>query len=122
MARETKAQRLERETAQRQAELAQAEATYLDRVITVLERANKVNFELEVKNRQFVLVDRDDRAREPYKLNYRFSEEDDIQLYRAEWAIDTKYVEEARRNQEFLTKQAALAKLSVEERRLLNLN
>ena len=122
MARLTKAQRLERETAQRQAELVQAEATYLHRLITLLERANKVNFELEVRNRQFVLVDRDDRARESYKLNYRFSEEDEIQLYRAEWAIDTKYVEEARRNQEFLIKQSALAKLSLEERRLLNLN
>jgi hypothetical protein len=62
MARETKAQRearLELEAAQR---LEVAKATYVERMMAVLRRATKQNFELEVSDSmRFLVTDRDGR-------------------------------------------------------------
>jgi len=121
MARETVAQRtarLETEQAQRE---AVAKATYMTRVMSVLERATKANFELEVRDRLFVLEDRDDRRGGTYRFPAEWSLDADNALDSLEFEVG--YKEEAMREaaRRAQVRAAALSKLSQEERELLGL-
>ena len=121
MAKETKAQRLEREAAERAAYEAVAVATYPQRLMAMLERATKVNFELEVRDAKFVLTDRDDRCDRTVELTLAYSKENQEALHELDWRVDMKEEAEREANRKFAVKQAALAKLSNEERELLGL-
>lgn len=120
MARETKADRLLREEAEARAYEAERKATYPDRLLAVLERATDANFELTVVNKEFRVMDNDDRSADAYLLTYLFSHESDATLECLEQAVYWKEAQRAEEDRKFRVKQAALAKLTDEERELLN--
>ena len=120
MARETKAERLVREALEQREMLLQLEKEYPLRLMATLTRAYKNNFEVVPNNTVFQLVDRDDLYSK-FTVSHQFSLDDDHVLDELAWTLDLK---EERANEE-LRKQnvraAALAKLSDEEKKLLNL-
>ena len=121
MARETKAQRDARLEAELQARLSVAKATYTERMMAVLARATKENFELEVKNGLFKVEDRDERHRDAYFLKPTWSETADMDLYSLELSVELKEEARAEREQKALVRATALAKLTAEEREELGL-
>jgi antitoxin component of MazEF toxin-antitoxin module len=121
MARETKAERLAREAQERAAYEAVAAATYPARLMEMLERATKQNFELEVRDAKFVLSDRDDRRERTVELTLTYNTENQEALHELDWRVDMKEEAEREAERKRLAKQAALAKLTKEERELLGL-
>jgi hypothetical protein len=121
MARKTKAEQQAEREAERQAQLAVARATYPERMMAVLERATKENFELEVKNAQFVVTDRDDRYRQAYNLMPAWTETADMDLYSLEVSVELKEEERAESERLSQVRRAAFAKLSEEEKNALGL-
>jgi hypothetical protein len=121
MARETKAQRDARYDAERDARLAVAKATYPQRLMAVLERATKMNFELSVMNSEFRVEDRDDRRADMYLLPYEFSTKADDTLQSLEWEVESKEEARAEAERRATVRSAALNKLSAEEREVLGL-
>ena len=120
MARKTKAEMaLEAENARYMQE-AEAEATYLPRLMTALAQATKQNFELTVEDNLFVVRDRDSNTRDTFAMSPTYTREawelDSLESYLAE-KENARLVSEAR----YLAKQAALNKLSAYERELLDL-
>jgi hypothetical protein len=122
MAKETKAQRLVRETAAQEAYRARQEATYFTRVMALLERAQKSNFELEVKDMSFVLFDRDERRPTTVTLSTEYNQDANEVLEELSWTVSFKESQTTESNRKFLVMQAALAKLTKEEKELLSLN
>ena len=122
MARKTKAEQQAEREAELMARLAVAKATYTERLMTVLERATKENFELEVKNMMFKVEDRNERRRDPYFLQPAWSETADMDLYSLELSVELK--EEARAESERLSalRRQAFLKLTEEEQQALGLN
>ena len=121
MARETKAQREARLEADRLAQVAVAKATYTERMMAVLERAVRENFELTVRSAKFVAEDRDERRVSPYVVQPTWTETADMDLYSLEVSVELKEEARADREQRALVRATALAKLTAEERELLNL-
>ena len=95
---------------------------YPVRMMEVLTKATEENFRMEVVNFQFVVQDRDDARSPKFVFDNYWSSASDEMLNNLEWDVDRKRDErleaEARRNK----RNAALAKLTQEERELLNLN
>ena len=122
MARKTRAElAAEREAAEAARLLALAEA-YPARLMAVLERATKENFELTVREGLFRVEDRDGgygRRGEAYMLTLEFTKYADSTLDSLEWDVREK--EEARREAErrAMLRTTALNKLSAEEREVL---
>ncbi len=121
MARETRAQREARWNAERDAQVAVAKATYTERMMAVLERATKMNFELEVKAAKFVVSDRDERRFSPYVVQPAWTETADMDLYSLEVSVEMKEEARAERERVLNLRQTALAKLTDEERKALSL-
>lgn len=121
MARETKAQRLEREAQERAAYEAEMAATYPQRLMAMLERATKLNFELEVYDGRFVLSDRDDRYERAVELTLAYSRENQEGLHELDWRVDMKENAQREAERQEQVKRAALNKLTEEERELLGL-
>ena len=120
MARKTKAEMaLEAENARYMQE-AEAEATYLPRLMTVLAQATTHYFELTVEDNLFVVTDRTSDTRTVFAMSPTYTREawelDSLESYLTEKAAER--VEDERK---YLVKQTALAKLTKEERELLNL-
>lgn len=121
MARETKAQRLEREAAETAQQVALAKATYTERMMAVFARATKMNFDLEVKDTQFKVEDRDDRRSTPFFVSPVWNELADSDLYSLEMAVEFKEEVAAERDRLANLRKTALAKLTDEERKALSL-
>ena len=121
MARETKAERLERETAEKLVQQAAQAATYPQRLMALMQRAQTANFELEVVNMSFVLRDRDDRDYTKFELDLAYSDVAEDDLRDLEWRVDAKEQEAREALRRVTVRNAALAKLSKEERELLGL-
>jgi len=123
MPRETKAQRLEREAAERAAREAEQAAQYLPKLMAALEEATKKNnYELTVVDGVFKLRDRDGESWvEAHFLHPVYTQEDWDQLESLVWDLKMKAEARAEAERKYLVKQAALAKLSKEERELLGL-
>ncbi len=121
MARETKAQREARLELELEGRLAMARATYTERMMAVLERAVKENFELTVRSGKFVVEDRDERRASPYVVQPVWTETADMDLYSLEVSVELKEEARAEREQKAQARAAALSKLSAEERELLGL-
>jgi len=121
MARETKAQRearLELEAAQR---LEVAKATYVERMMAVLRRASKQNFELDVsESMRFLVTDRDSRE-DYFYVSPNWDKSADMALVELEQSVEWKEEAAAESQRRYQVKQTALAKLSDEERQLLGL-
>ena len=121
MAKETKAQRearLEADTAQ---QVAVAKATYTERMMAMLERAVKENFDLTVKANQFLVEDRDHRRGNIFLVDPVWSPVNDMVLYELEVSVELKEEARAKREQKAQARATALAKLTKEERELLDL-
>lgn len=121
MARKTKAELAAEREAERLARVAEARATYTERMMAVLERAVKENFELNVSNGVFVVVDRDERRGSNYSLTPAWNELADSDLYVLELSVEHKEEARAEREKKALVRAAALAKLTAEEREELGL-
>ena len=121
MARETKAQREARLEAERLSQLAVAKTTYVERMMAVLARATKENFELRVLDDEFVVSNRDDSRATPYFVKPVWSEVADVNLFELEMSVEFKEEARAESERRYQAKQTALAKLTKEERELLNL-
>lgn len=122
MARETKAERLVREAMEREAYEAELVATYPQRLMAMLERATKVNFELEVREGKFVLTDRSESGHQPVELTLTYSLDNHEGLCELDWQVDVKEEKEREAERRYQLKQSALAKLTKEERDALNLS
>jgi hypothetical protein len=121
MAKETKAQRDARLEAERLAQVEVAKSTYTDRMMAVFARATKMNFDLDVKDAKFIVHDRDSNHREVYSVDPVWSELADSDLYSLEMAVEFKEEVAAERERKANLRATALAKLTAEERELLNL-
>jgi hypothetical protein len=122
MARKTKAELTAEREAAHQARYEVARATYTERMMAVLERAVKENFELTVRSGKFVVEDRDERRASPYVVQPVWSETADMDLYSLEVSVELK--EEARAESERLSalRRQAFLKLTEEEQNALGLN
>jgi len=121
MARKTKAEQQAEREAERQTQMAVAKSTYTERMMAVLERAVRENFELNVSNGQFVVEDRDSRYRQAYNLQPTWTETADMDLYSLEVSVELKEEASAELVRKAQVRGKALAKLTEEERELLGL-
>jgi len=120
MARKTKAEMaLEAANARAMAD-AEAEATYLPRLMAALAQATNDNFELTVEDNLFVARDRDSNTRATFAMSPTYTREawelDSLESYLAE--KEAARVESERK---YLVRLSALNKLTSEEKQLLNL-
>jgi hypothetical protein len=120
MARKTKAELAAEREAYAASQQAVARATYTDRMMAVFERANRVNFELQVRAGVFVLEDRDDRGK-VFMLASEWTLDSDEWLQDLEWRVESKEEAQAEAERRLQVRRAALAKLSQEEREELGL-
>jgi uncharacterized protein (UPF0335 family) len=121
MARETKAQREARTEAERLARVEVAKSTYTERMMAVFARATKMNFDLDVKDAKFVVHDRDSNYCEVYSVDPVWNVLADSDLYSLEMAVEFKEEAALERERKANLRATALAKLTAEERELLNL-
>jgi len=120
MPRETKAERVAREAAESVNIRENKKADYTRRLMAMLSRATPANYEIEVRDNQFHVVDRDDRYNQ-FVLTIEYSDKNSFTLDTMDWTINSK--EESQREAE-RRRQArldALNKLTDEERKLLNI-
>lgn len=123
MARKTLAQMAAEAEVEHQAQLAVAKATYTERMMALMARATKENFELTVDAdaNEFKLSDRDSRFRNEYWVPPVWAEVADEQLYELEMAVEDKEEARAEREKRANVRATALAKLTTEERAELGL-
>ena len=121
MARETKAERLEREAAEKLVQQAAQAATYPQRLMALLERATNANFELTVKDGEFLLEDRDDRSAGWTVLTMIWGTENEGELQELDWRLEVKEEAEREALRRVMVRNQALNKLSIEERQILGL-
>lgn len=122
MARETKAQREARLAQEREERLEAERSAYPLRLMNVLERVTaEPTLTLTVKDGFFNVEDRNDRYRNDYVLDYSWSTDSQAVLENLTYTVDRLEEERAEENRRYAVKQAALNKLSKEERELLGL-
>ena len=120
MARETKAQREARLEAERLERVAVAKATYVERMVAVLRRASKQNFELDVsESMRFLVTDRDGRE-DYFYVSPAWDESADMELVELEQSVEWKEERAAEAERQYNLRKNALAKLTDEERKALN--
>ena len=123
MARKTKAEmEAERELAQASQAAYEAEQ-YPTRLMAALEAATTtLNFELTVRDGIFLVQDRNDRpVLSELWLSVTYNRNSQEDLERLEWAVKNALEERAEAERRWAVKQAALNKLSKEEKELLGL-
>ena len=109
---------------QQEAALALAKAQfeqYPTRLMAALERATTLNFELEVRNSRFEVRDRDANRPETFVLTFTHDQYSQNALESLEYDLKDKEAAEAEATRRYELKKAALAKLTPEEKELLNL-
>jgi hypothetical protein len=121
MARETKAERLAREAAEKLVQQAALAATYPQRLMALLERATNANFELTVKDGEFLLNNRDAYRAEAVALTLTYSEANEDALQALDWRVEMKEEAEREAQRRVMVRNQALNKLSLEEREILGL-
>lgn len=120
MARKTKAEKLAEQEALRQLQEEQARQEYLPRLIQSLEKARKYGLEVVIKEGKLTLVEQFHRDPEyTFSLGWSWDKQyvlEELEDKLAQW--DRAHAEELART---AAKQAALNKLTSEERELLGL-
>jgi len=97
-------------------------AAYPSRVMAALELATQNhNFELTVRNRMFVLVDRDRPRDTPFNMTMTHTPTSQWALEALERTLEELEMERAHALAQAAVRAAALAKLTKEERELLDL-
>lgn len=122
MARKTKAElTAEREEARALRE-AEEFAQFPSRLMAALEEATqKNNFELTVKNSAFVLMDRDRPRDTPFTMTMTHTKTSQWALEALESTLEEMEMDRAHARAQAVVRAAALAKLTQEERELLEL-
>lgn len=122
MAKETKAARVAREKVEMETHFALRKVSYPKHLMDVLQRAQVMNFEVDVEafSMSFSVFDRDERD-SGFEVGYAYSEADDEELDSLEREVKFKEERQAEATRRTAVKQAALAKLSAEEKELLGL-
>jgi hypothetical protein len=122
MARKTKAELQAEAEARAAATLAMEQAEYPSRLMAALEAATtQSNYELEVRDSQFTLRDRDSRRPETVFLTLTHTRDSREALDTLEWNLRSKAEAREEAERQRLAREAALAKLTAEERKLLGL-
>jgi hypothetical protein len=127
MARETKAQRLERMAAELEAQREAERQAYPFRLMSVLERLNKqYNSELKVIGGVFVVKPKATaRFANEYSLTYSYSESAQCELQELEWELDALEEAQAEERRKMEVRETAKRKLqealTAEERESLGL-
>jgi hypothetical protein len=122
MARKTKAERQAEAEAWAAATLAMEQAEYPARLMAALELATRTNnYELSVENGMFVLRDRDQRRPTAVMLTTSYTLDNHTALDELEWSMRVKADEREQAERQRQAREAALAKLTEEERKLLGL-
>lgn len=119
MARETVAQRNARFAAEREAYQAAKEAEYPTVLLDILERATKLNYELKVVEAKFVVREWNTNA--TWAMTPLYTEDSQDALESLVYDVESEEEKRAEQERLYLAKQTALAKLTPEERKLLNL-
>ena len=122
MARKTKAELEAKREERRAAQEAHDFAQYPSRLMAALELATRTNnYELSVENGMFALRIRD-YPRDP-ALYFTMTHTPNSQLHldSLEWELEAMAKQQAELERQRLAREAALAKLTKEERKLLNL-
>ena len=123
MARETKAERVAREAAAFAAAEANLAAnlaeSYPNRLMAMLERAVNQNFELTVRDAKFVVEDRDARRDRTVELTLTYNRANQEALYELDSRVEAKEEAEREALYRVQVRNAALNKLSQEEREVL---
>jgi hypothetical protein len=117
--KETKAQKQARiKAAEFEAKLAYQEeliAAYPAAVVSILERACKVGFELTVSDGKFKVVDHSNRSEVVARLGVQYTEEDQNNLEDLTYEVQHKEAIQLESQRNFQLRQQALAKLTPEE-------
>ena len=122
MARKTKAELAAEREEERALQEAHDFAAYPSRVMKALEEATqKNNFELTVRNNQFVLRDRNRPRDTPFTLTMTHTPTSQWALEALESTLEELEMERAHALAQAAVRAAALAKLTKEERELLGL-
>ena len=121
MARETKAERVAREAQARLQQEAALAESYPNRLMAMLERAVNQNFELTVRDAKFVVEDRDARRDRTVELTLTYNRANQEALHELDWRVDAKEEAERKALYRVQVRNAALNKLSQEEREILGI-
>ena len=123
MVRKTKAELEAEAQAAREQREAEAREAYPNLLMDALERATKLGFGIVVRDKKFLIVDRNSHSsvNDMPGLTYKYTPDSDAALDMLRWDLDQLEAAEAEANRKWLARQAALAKLSEEERELLGL-
>lgn len=119
MARKTKAEREAELQLQLEQQIAKDREAYPRLLMDSLERATNLGFKVKVKNCVFVVTQYNTNGR--WDLAYDYTKESDIELSYLRNTLFIEEEEKAEADRKMLAKQAALAKLTEEERVLLGL-
>lgn len=120
MTRKTKAEREAELQLQKEQQIAKNREEYPHLLMEMLERATKLDFKIEVQNGIFV-VTHCDIASKQWSLGYEYTQEFDGELTHLRISLALEEEKKAKATRKILAKQAALAKLTEEERELLGL-
>lgn len=120
MPRETKAEKQARHDAAMAFHHQQMEEGYPNFLMEMLERACKVQFEMMVFNGKFVVSDRLGQY-DDFEFTYKYDRYSRDTLSEMEYYVGMREEKEAKAQREYMARQAALAKLTKEERELLGL-
>lgn len=121
MARKTKAEKLALQERERRRAMDQQINDYPALLMRILEFATEMNYELRVKEGQFVLHDRDGSSYDDVVLTQTYSDESLYRIEMLEGLLECKAEQEREANRRLLVRQSALAKLSAEEREILGI-
>lgn len=121
MARMTKEEKQAKMEAEAREMEAVSRATYPARLMVLLERAYKENFEVRPLAGRFEVQDRDEKLERTVFLTLEYSLPNEEELEELEFQVNNKERERAEAERKYQARQTALAKLSKEERELLGL-
>lgn len=126
MARETKAERMEREARERKEHMEAQRSMYPTNLMNLLERVSaEPTLTLTVANGFFNVEDRNDRYRNDYVLSYSYSPDANTVLDDLTYKVDSLEAERAEAERRYAVRKEAERKvrelLSEEERELLGL-
>ena len=122
MARKTKAERQAEAEAQAAATLALEQAEYPARLMAALELATRTNnYELSVENGMFALRIRDYPRDPALYFTMTHTPDSQLALENLEWEMKAMAEQQAELERQRLAREAALAKLTQEDRELLGL-
>jgi hypothetical protein len=120
MARKTKAEREAEAHLARVEQEMRARDAYPALLMETLERAAKLSFDLRVRDGKFEVLDSNSPV-DYWTLTYDYTPDADSDLDMLRWEVERQEQAIAEANRKIQARQAALAKLSLEERELLGL-